>query len=87
MILLNRDAKNVHDFQRKNVFFKKIKFSAIRAVIIFMETKYNDPGSNLSLQTFVHKILPFYFLVVMIFGDFSCFPDSFWWISMDLSTN
>ena len=71
---------------KEKMCFSKIKFSAIRAVIIFMETKYNDPGSNLSLQTFVHKILQFYFLVVMIFDDFSCFPDSFWWISMVLST-
>ena len=52
-----------------------------------MLTKYNDPGSNLALQTFVHKIFIFEILVVMICDDFSCFPDSFWWIFMDLSTN
>ena len=80
-----------HDFQRKNKFFKKLKFLVIRAAIFFMQTKYNDPGSNLSLQTFVHKVVTFYFWCgvgrPMMFGDFSCFPDSFWWISTDLSTN
>ena len=79
------------DFVSKNIekiiFSKKTKNSAIRAVIIIMQTKYNDPESNLVLQTFVHKMVIFYFLDVMIFDDFSYFPDSFWWISMDLSTN
>ena len=82
-----RDAKNVHDFQRKNKNLTKIKILDIRSTIMFMQTKYNNPGSNLTLQTFAHKILNFYFSVVMIFDDFSCFPDSFWWISMDLGTN
>ena len=45
---------------RKNDFFKKIKFSAIRAVVVVMQTKYNNPGSSVSLQTFVHKILPIF---------------------------
>ena len=87
LILSTRDAENVSDFPRKNEFFEKIKISAVRAGIMFMQIKYNDPGSNLSLQTFVHKNIHFYFFVVMIFDDFSRFPDSFWWISMDLSTN
>ena len=71
-------------FKEKLDFSKKIEISAIRAGIIFMQIKYNDPGSNLSLQTFVHKNIHFYFLIVMVFDDFSRFPDSFWWISMDL---
>ena len=80
-------TKIISENIEKLVFSKnKIKFWAIRAVIVSMQIKYNDPGSNLSLQTFVHKIIQFYFFVVMIFDVFSCFPDSFWWISTDLST-
>ena len=84
---LRKKIKNVDDFQRKNDFFKKIKIWVIKAVIVSMQIKYNDPGSNLSLQTFVHKILSFYFWDSLESYCFSHFPDSFWWISLDFSTN
>ena len=59
-------TKIISENIEKIVFSKKINFLAIRAGIVFMQIKYNDPGSILSLQTFVHKILQF-------FGN----PDSF----------
>ena len=42
------------------MFFKKTKIWAIRAGIVFMQIKYNDPGTILSLQTFVHTIIQFF---------------------------
>ena len=71
-------AENDNDVQRKNENFIKIKFLRIRSTIMFILPTYHDPGSNLSLQTFVHKILLSNFSGVLIFDDFSYFPDSFW---------
>ena len=72
------DAENDNDFQRKNENFIKINKFDIRSTIMFILPRYNDPGSNLSLQTFVHKIFLSHFSGVLIFDDFSHFPDSFW---------
>ena len=72
------NSENDHDFQRKNENFIKINKFDIRSTIMFILPTYNDPGSNLSLQTFVHKIILSHFSDVLIFDDFSHFPDSFW---------
>ena len=72
------NSENDHDFQRKNENFIKIKILRIRSTIMFILPAYNDPGSNLSLQTFVHKIILSHFWDVLILDGFSHFPDSFW---------
>ena len=70
-----------------NKKFKKTKISTIRAVIMFMQTKYNDPGSNLSLQTFAYKVFIFYFFSQPDAGWLGPGADSFWTKVKDSSTN